>query len=369
VTPAALLALAALAGEPNLIEPPPFSGAAFFLEEDAFNIAHPSDQNYTGGGALQFSGLWFKWATIPLEGIDRFTGLQARLDAMDQEDGRTYRGYSLGLGITVFTPRELRDFDPIQVDRPYAALDFLTATRTSAFERLGWSITTELTVGVLGLDQGHQLQKYIHDIARAAKGCQDEVPECTPHDPKGWANQISFGGEPTLRYGLLLERRMVDARAADWARFDLKGTARLDLGYYTGGALGFAFRAGLFHTPFWAYNTAPINGTNQMVPSVASPSEATSVSGGGPELYLFGALRGRAVAYNALLRGQFRPSEVHLNDTEELPLLYEFEVGATLSWKGFGITYMPFAGRSPEFNAGSPLRHQIWTSIYVWYRA
>jgi len=104
------------------------------------------------------------------------------------------------------------------------------------------------------------------------------------------------------------------------------------------------------------------------VPSVASPPEETSTSGG-PELYLFGAIRGRAVAYNALLRGQFRDSAVRLNDTEELPLLYEFEAGATASWKGIGITYMPLAGRSPEFRAGLPLRYQIWTSFYFWYRA
>jgi hypothetical protein len=191
-------------------------------------------------------------------------------------------------------------------------------------------ISPELTVGVLGFDPGHQFQAEIHRVIRASKGCQDEEPECVPHDPKGWANQISFGGEPTLRYGLLLERRMVDARAADWARFDLKGVGRLDVGYYTGAALGFAFRAGAFHTPFWAYNTAPINGTNQGVPSVASPPESAS-SAGGFELYLFGALRGRAVAYNALLRGQFRHSVVRLNDAEELPLLYEFEAGATAS--------------------------------------
>lgn len=368
MTPAGFVVAAVLAGSPNLVEPPPFSGAAFFLEEDAFDIARQSDQNYTGGGALQLSGSAFKWATIPLEGIDRFTGLQGRLDALDQEDGRTYRGYSLALGLTVFTPKELRAFDPIPEDRPYSALDFLTASRTSAFERLGWAITTELTVAVLGLDQGHQLQKLIHDRIRAAHGCQDEDPDCVPHDPKGWANQISSGGEPTLRYGLLLEHRMVDARAADWARFDFKGVGRLDLGYYTGASVGFAFRAGLFHTPFWAYSTAPINGTNQAVPSVASPPEALG-SSGQPELYLFGALRGRAVAYNVLLRGQFRESVVRLNDTEELPLLYEFEVGATASWKGWGITYMPFAGRSPEFKAGLPLRHHIWTSIYVWHRA
>jgi hypothetical protein len=368
VTPAGFAALAVLAASPNLIEPPPFSGAAFFLEEDAFNIARDSDQNYTGGGALQLSGSAFKWATLPLEGIDHLTGLQNRLDTLDKEDGRTYRGHSLALGLTVFTPRELRAFEPIHEDRPYSSLDFLTATRTSAFERLGWAVTTELTVAVLGLDQGHQLQKFIHDQVRASKGCLDEEPECVPHDPKGWANQISFGGEPTLRYGLLLERRMVDARAADWARFDLKGVGRLDLGYYTGASLGFAFRAGAFHTPFWAYNTAPINGTNQAVPSVASPPEASS-SSGGFELYLFGALRGRAVAYNALLRGQFRHSVVRLNDSEGLPLLYEFEVGATASWKGFGFTYMPFAGRSPEFRAGLPLRHHLWTSFFVWYRA
>src|SRR5205814_10223313 len=141
---------------------------------------------YTGGGALQLSGSAFKWASVPLEGIDHLTGLDKALLAFEQEDGRTYRGYSLTLGLTVFTPKDLRSFDPIPEDRPYASLDFLTASRTSAFEQLGLAVTSELTVGALGLDQGHQLQAAIHVLIRKQKGCQDSEPDCVPHDPKGW---------------------------------------------------------------------------------------------------------------------------------------------------------------------------------------
>jgi len=85
-------------------------------------------------------------------------------------------------------------------------------------------------------------------------------------------------------------------------------------------------------------------------------------------VYLFGGLRGRAVGYNALLQGQLRPSPVQLSDSQVFRLLYEFEAGLTVSWLGGGITWMPFAGRSPEFVAGLPIRHQLWTSFYFWYR-
>ncbi|HVE86918.1 MAG TPA: lipid A-modifier LpxR family protein [Myxococcales bacterium] len=357
--------MAALA-QSGSVEPPGFSGAAFFLEEDAWNLVHPSDQNYTGGGALQVSGAWVKGAALPLEAIDHLTGLAGKLDELDGAAGRTYRGYSLMLGLTVFTPRELTSFDPIPQDRPYASLEFLTVSRASAFERLGLAISTELTLGVLGLDQGHQLQAAIHAASRAVKGCADEEPECTPHDPKGWPHQVSAGGEPTLRYGLTVERLLVDARAPGGAaRFDLKGLGRLDLGYYTGAAAGLAFRAGVVRSPFWSYNTAPLNGQNQMVPAVAATPEQL----GSLEVYLFGGLRGRAVGYNALLQGQLRPSVVAMSDSQVFRLLYELEVGATASFRGWGVTYMPFAGRSPELTAGLPLRHQIWTSIYLWYRA
>lgn len=365
MSPAAILALVVAAASPAPVEPPPFSGAAFFLEEDAFNLVHVTDQNYTGGGALQVSGSVVKWAALPLDGIDLLTGLGKRLAELDQEDGRAYRGYSLALGLTVFTPKELRDYEPIRADRPYASLEFLTVSRASAYERLGLAISTELTVGVLGLDEGHQLQAFIHRIVRAQKGCQDEEPDCYPHDPKGWPNQVSAHGEPTLRYALGLERLLVDARASDWARFDLKGVGRLELGYYTGAAAGIAFRAGMVRSPFWSYNTAPLNGQNQLVPVLATTEEQSARF---PELYLFGGLRGRAVGYNALLQGQLRSSPVQLRDTEVLHLLYEFEVGLTASWLGWGVTWMPFAGRSPEYNSGVPLRHQIWTSFYLWYR-
>jgi hypothetical protein len=118
-------------------------------------------------------------------------------------------------------------------------------------------------------------------------------------------------------------------------------------------------------SPFWSYNTAPLNGQNQMVPAVAATPEQL----GSLEVYLFGGLRGRAVGYNALLQGQLRPSVVAMSDSQVFRLLYELEVGATASFRGWGVTYMPFAGRSPELTAGLPLRHQIWTSIYLWYRA
>ncbi|HEY8209324.1 MAG TPA: hypothetical protein VIG99_17670, partial [Myxococcaceae bacterium] len=81
MSPAGLLLLAAMAAPQTLIEPAPFSGAAFFLEEDAFNAVHVTDQNYTGGGALQVSGSAFKWATLPLEGIDHITGLAKALES------------------------------------------------------------------------------------------------------------------------------------------------------------------------------------------------------------------------------------------------------------------------------------------------
>lgn len=367
MSPAGILALVAVAASPNAMEPPPFSGAALFVENDAFNLVRPTDQNYTGGGALQVSGLGVKWAAAPLELIDRITGLENRLVELDKEDGRTFRGYSLSFGITGFTPKDLTIDEPIHDDRPYGSLDFLMVSRASAFERLGVAISTELTVGVLGFDQAHQVQSFVHRVIRGVRGCQDADPDCHPHDPKGWPHQVSAGGEPTLRYGLAAEKLLVDARASDWARFDLKGLGRLDLGYYTGAAAGFAFRAGRVSSPFWSYNTAPVNGQNQMVPALAaSPEQATRARS--LELYLVGGLRGRVVGYNALLQGQFRPSAVQLSDTQVYRLLYEFELGLTASWQGAGLTWMAFAGRSPELNAGGGIRHQVWSSFYLWYR-
>lgn len=362
----AAVACSALAQQ-GVVEPPPFNGAAFFLENDAFLLLLPqqTDRNYTGGGALQVSGSAVRWAAAPLELIDRVTGLKAHLEALGGASGVSYRGYSLMLGLATFTPRDLVDAAPILDDRPYASLDYLTVSRASAFKRLGLAISTELTVGVLGFDQGHQFQAEIHRVIRAWKGCRDEEPECTPHDPKGWPNQISHGGEPTLRYGLTAERLLLDVPSAEGAWFDLKGLGRLDLGYYTGAAAGLAFRAGLIRSPFWSYNTAPLNGQNQLVPALASEAGAAD----GLEAFLFGGLRGRAVAYNAMLQGQLRQSAVRLTDSQVFPLLYEFEVGVSASFRGFGLTYTAFAGRSPELNAGAPLRHHLWASLYLWYRA
>lgn len=352
--------------EETVLEPPPFSGSALYVEEDAFNTGFRiTDQNYTGGAALQFAGSFIPRAhlTAPLEALDWVFGMRALQDALSRQ-GTTLKGYGLALGITVFTPRDLRSSEPIPFDRPYAALDFLTVTRTFVSERVDVALSTELTIGALGLETGHWLQSGIHRILRNLHGCPDEVA-CNPPDPKGWGHQVSHGGEPTARYSVLAEKLL-----SQWYSerlhlgYDVKATGKAELGYSTAANVGGAIRIGFIDSPFWLYNTAPLSSVNQ----IAVTQRMKTNSPPHPELYAWAGLRGRVVGYNALLQGQFRHSDVRLSEREIDRFMYEYEAGLTVGLYGFNFTWVVIAGRSPEFDTGSP-RHHRWSSFYLSWRS
>jgi hypothetical protein len=352
--------------EGEILEPPPFSGAAFYLEEDAFNRGFRiTDQNYTGGGAFQFAGSFIPRAhlTAPLDVLDWVFGIRALQDALTRQ-GTTLKGYGLALGVTVFTPKDLRTSDPIPLDRPYAALDFLTVTRTSVSERLDLALSTEFTVGALGLETGHWFQSTIHRIIRNIHNCPDEVA-CSPPDPKGWGHQVSNGGEPTARYGVLAEKLLSQWRSERLHfGYDLKATGKAEIGYSTAANAGGAIRVGFINSPFWLYNTAPLSSVNQ----IAVTQRIKASSPPHPELYAWAGLRGRLVGYNALLQGQFRHSDVMLSEGEIERFMYEYEAGITAGLYGFNFTWVVIAGRSPEFDTGTP-RHHLWSSFYLSWRA
>jgi hypothetical protein len=360
------------------VEPRPFGGVAFFLEEDAFNLRHKSDRNYTGGGAFQLSGAWVRRArlTRPLDALDfvfgvdaltrRLFGLPAPCGAIPLGNvGPVQKGYTFAFGVTAFTPRDLRSSAPIPDDRPYASLDFVTVSRSFASDRAGLALSSDVTLAVLGLREAHWIQKTIHASMRRAKGCGGD-DTCSPPDPKGWSHQISEGGELTGRYSVWLEKRL--SRLDVLRRllsYDLKLTARGELGYYTAAALGGAVRLGHVESPFWSYNTAPMEGVNQALVAADGGRDLGRL---GFELYAWAGARGRFTAYNALLQGQFRRSTVTFAGNEIERFQYDYEAGVTLAYRGLSLAWAIFQGRSPEISAGQ-VRHHVWSSFYLAWRA
>ena len=80
--------------------------------------------------------------------------------------------------------------------------------------------------------------------------------------------------------------------------WDLAHSWDLNLGFQTNAGIGLSGRLGDLNSPFWSTPYDPINRGN-FVPAMK-----------GDELYVWAAGRLRGVAYDALLQGQFRDSEV-----------------------------------------------------------
>lgn len=361
------------------VEPRRWSGAAFFLEEDAFNVSQKSDRNYTGGGAFQLSGRWVREArlTRPLDALDHLFGVDAlarRLFGLPAPGGAiplgnvgpVVKGYTFTFGLTAFTPRNLRVSTPIPDDRPYASLDYVSVSRSYASDRAGLAMSSDATLGVLGRHDGHWIQKTIHASMRGAKGCSSDDPACGPPDPKGWDNQISEGGELTARYSVWLEKRL--SSLALWGRalsYDLKLTGKGELGYYTAASFGGAVRFGHIESPFWSYDTAPMQGANQ---ALVAAERRRDLGALGFELYAWAGLRGRFTAYNALLQGQLRKSAVAFSGDELERFQYDYEAGLTAAFRNVSVAWAAFMGRSPEISVGQ-VRHHVWSSFYLAWRA
>lgn len=312
------------------------------------------DQNYTMGLAFPFTGQWIhrKNLDIALRGLDCLTGvLRAHNAQLVESDPDKYQDFSLVLGHTAFTPRELQRSDPIYDDRPYASLLYLSAGRLTVNPYSRRALRSELTVGMLGLRIGESVQTWIHTGRRQKKG-PDAV---TPYDPAGWPLQISDGGEPTAKYTIGL------ARAANESEFhDVSVAGEASVGYYTNVAAGATVRVGWLRSPFWAHNSNPLSGANQRLRLEAAADDGDTVDAKRArktvEFAGFASGRLRVVGYNALLQGQFRNSPVTFNSAEISRVVLEGEAGVSIGLKRCSAL-LTFARRSAEFTLGQARAH------------
>jgi hypothetical protein len=338
---------------------PETSGAAIFFDQDSvipWIAPWGGDQNYTMGLSLRGFGPWVERArfTAPVRGLDWLFRTSKLHDRFRESQGMEYvEDHGLTFGCTAFTPRHLEIAAPIRDDRPYSSLLFLSASRATIDPYGRRMIKTDLTFGMLGLNVAKSVQTSIHTSRR-----RKHPGSLTPYDPQGWPNQISNGGEPTLKYTAKFLQGLSDS-----AVHDLTLHTEGSLGYYTNAAAGFAFRLGWLRSEFWTFDSNPNTAANQ----ARGGASTTKRNLANPELFLFAAGRGRAVLYNALLQGQFRDSEVAYDSTQIEHLIVEWEAGVSAGWRGLSLV-ASVAGRSPEYRVGEPRAH-TWGGIYVIWRS
>ncbi|UTW46277.1 lipid A deacylase LpxR family protein [bacterium SCSIO 12696] len=312
---------------------PTWSKWAISFDNDIL-VPGTNDRDYTYGFNLVLSGAGArsKWYSPyrALNWLDRGFGVSNRADSGLER-------VTLETGVFAFTPEDITTAEPIEGERPYSSLVYLSSVRQQidADNEVAWD--SSLTLGVLGLPLVGSVQNQLHDLLGG-----DEA--------NGWNNQISDGGELTARYAV--------SRQNNWQldndRLEVKTAVQGSVGYLSEVAWSFNVRAGEIHSPWWSFNPH--------LASYGQQSSEIAVSTQAERYFWFGAAV-KARAYNALLQGQFRDSEVSYSSGEVNHLLVEAWAGYTLAFDGgYRISYM-VRGQSSELKQGLGDRHLLWGGV------
>ncbi len=346
------------------------------------------DRNYTMGIVLRWTGSWtrnraFNWTHRTLESPFKlfFRHRPAR------------RVSSFIIGIQVFTPDNLADPDPILDDRPYGSFLF---AGTEQYRLVGkkTSLMTHLSLGALGLRVSESVQTGIHVGLR--RGPEARTGLENPRDPQGWDHQISDGFEPSGRIAVGLQHSLFRrSYPKSDLGFEVIPGASLSAGTNTEFSASLAFR--FLNTPTsWTHYVTSQRSVPGMGPSnvpsvepkvlnpMASLNTSTDPSRGDgvtdlrwtgrngritwlevPQMWMIA--RGGASAYNVMLQGQFRHSDVCYKSSQIRNLGAQFSAGFSTTILNIRIGYAAHL-RSPDLSFG-PTKyrwHQWGTLSFGW---
>lgn len=314
-------------------------GFSIAIDNDLFAPA-AKDRDYTGGLAITFSGADIArspWLPDPL--LQRIDALLIGRDAALRTDSVHF---SAQLGILSFTPQDTASADVIEDDRPYASLLHATSARQHVSEDGRQVRHTSLTIGVLGLSLTSDIHEAIHDAVGSER-------------PNGYANQISAGGEPTVRYVIGESKLRQQRLALGSGLLETKTTAEMSVGFLTEASYALSTRIGAIESAWWTFNP-------ERVDYIAQPSAVPRVRGMS-ELYFWAGVKLRVRAYNSFLQGQFRDSEHAFGSSELQHVIGEAWIGVT--GQLHGGTQMSYAIRyqTAEIRNGTGHRDPVWAGV------
>jgi len=315
------------------IENPVENSVSLGIENDLLS-GGKNDADYTGGFVLTLFGPEVSRYDLSLDPV---------LGVIDQwvVPGSTLENSQMaGLQISMqaWTPFDKSSSSPIYNDRPYASLFALTSSRIilGAEKETVWA--SSLSVGMLGNN--------------FAKGIHDEFHKLIGNGPgpSGYNNQISQGGEPTFRYNAIRQNLIGESQLLNQQN-DFKFIVEGSVGYLTEAAIGVSARFGKFSSPWWSMQTE----RNEFY----SPKDSSG------DLYLSYGLSFKLRAYNALIQGQFRNSEVTLPRSELETLLGVAWFGVTWSLSNATTLSYHMSFQTAEINVGLGARNYSFGGLYL----
>jgi hypothetical protein len=321
---------------------PSEGGYAITLDNDLFSGAH-RDQDYSWGGAVTYASPRPGPLLTPLHDTRRFLDRWLVPDESSSRLGWTPTQQATQMGILAMTPQSLKSAEPLYTDRPFASLMFVTSSEVRVLGAGDRARFSSFTFGMLGLHAAEAIHRGVHVLV------DDERP-------LGWDHQISAGGEPTFRY-VEAQQWLLNDQRNDNGLPELKLTLAGSAGFLTEGSVALSARWGRIQSPWWSFGPELGDYTSAPVAPV------TSFSSNNPaEVFAFAGFRLKARAYNALLQGQFRHSDVRVEGDDLAHTQAEAWLGVASTWSDLRITYaLHYA--SAEMTSEPGRRGLIWAGI------
>ncbi|MCI4668490.1 MAG: lipid A deacylase LpxR family protein [Bacteroidia bacterium] len=279
----------------------------FNLENDLFaGLRLNDDRNYTMGLSFSYSKPefneygYFKFQQNLMRHLWAFGNGKTVQDA-DKELKLLSSGISLSN--KSFTPEDLGNTEPVFSDRPYANITLVSSTVRFYDSKKSRVHQLSLSVGALGTPLAKWVQISFHEIHRFFYAPSQVVV------PRGWDNQISNPGEPSIQIHYSRERYW---RKSRWylnekkVFVDLRENMDAYLGYQTQFSYAMTARIG--------WKGGPIGTERER------------------RWFAYARLRPQFIAYDALLQGQFRPSAYTLPASEINRFVLETSTGFGVSW-------------------------------------
>jgi hypothetical protein len=312
------------------------------IDNDFFSGAH-RDEDYSWGGAGTWAAPHPGKLTRPLHSVR--SALDRLLVPDESESGRWQpEQQAMQVGIIAMTPRSLAIPDPQHDDRPYANLIFLTSSEIQVLDGGERARFSSFTFGMLGLHAAETIHRTVHRMIG------DEIPQ-------GWDHQISAGGEPTARYVEAQQWLLGAPDASDADMPELKLTVAGSAGFITEGSVALSARWGRIQSPWWSFDPELGDYTAAPVAPVARFGSESPA-----ETFFFAGVRLKARAYNALLEGQFRHSDVRVQGDDLAHTLAEAWVGAATTWNDTRVSYAVHF-TTPEMRISPGQRSLIWAGF------
>lgn len=316
-------------------------GYSIQLDNDYFAGAHV-DQDYSWGAAVTLATQRPRFPLRPLHvaraSLDSLVPGGPAARAWTQEHRATQ------FGILAMTPGTLRSAAPLLGDRPYASLLFFSGSQLRVPEGENRVLFSSFTFGMLGLHAAETIHRSVHRMIG------NELP-------LGWNHQISAGGEPTARY-VAARQWLLDGSGADRAGSpELKLTVAGSAGFITEGSVALAARWGRTQSPWWSFAPELADYTSAPLAPVVRFSSHNPA-----EKFFFAGVRLKARAYNALLQGQFRHSDVRVQGDDLAHTQAEAWLGLASTWEEYRITYT-IRYASAEMLTEPGRRKPIWAGI------